>query len=221
MADAARPHDERQTAFGCLFSSYWKPLYRYARRRGKSPEDAEDLLQGFFACLLQTEGLKHVDREKGRFRAFMLSAFKHYMIREWKRGKRQKRGGRIAHLSLDWRDAETGLSLEVEDGDSPDKLFDREWALALLAKVLDEMEREEKDFSKWKQFLSLDRQRIAYAEIARQYGISEGAARVSVHRLRRRYKDRVRQKIAGSLMRPELVDDEMRVLFTSLTDNFS
>ncbi len=128
-------------ALGDLFATYWPPLYRYARRKGKSKEDAEDLVQGFLAHLVEVEALQKTDRTKGRFRTFLLGSFTHWMINEWKHAARDKRGGGIAPLSFDWNHAETGLSLEPADERSPDKLFDREWTLALLDTVLTKLAR--------------------------------------------------------------------------------
>lgn len=207
---------DAREAWGALFGIYWKPLYRYLRRTGKNEQDAEDLLQGFFAHLLEGDKLRLVDRERGRFRAFMLSALKNYTSNTWQREHCQKRGGFSPHLSLDWHDAETGLGIEPEDTRSPDRWFDREWAVALLDKVLDELEKEEPEFAKWKPFLSLSRDQLSYAEAAKEFGMSEGAARVAVHRLRKRYRQRVREEIAGTLADASMVDDEMRALFEAL-----
>ena len=141
VCEAARGGDaDGLEALGALFGSYWQPLYRYARRKGKSREDAEDLVQGFLAHLMQIDALREIDRARGRFRAFLLTSFNHWMINEWKHGTRQKRGGGIPALSFDWQSAETGLKIEVADERSPDRLFDREWALALLGKVLAQLE---------------------------------------------------------------------------------
>jgi RNA polymerase sigma factor (sigma-70 family) len=212
---------EARRALDDLFRIYWKPLYRYVRRMGKSPEDAEDLVQGFFGLLMAGDGLRLADRERGRFRAFLLAAIKNYMASEWRREHRQKRGGFAIHLSLDWQDAETGLTLEAEDKRSPDRLFDREWAIALLEKVLDDLEREEPEFTRWKPFLSMSRERLSGAEIARQFGMGEGAVRVAAHRIRKRYRERVREEIAGTLTEPSMVEEEMRALFSALTEDFS
>lgn len=222
VGEAARAGDtQAKEALGTLFGIYWKPLYRYARRTGHIEQDAEDLVQGFFAHLLEGDGLRLADRDRGRFRAFMLGALKHFMTNEWRNAHRQKRGGFAPHLSLDWRDAESGLGLEVEDPRSPDKWFDREWAMALLDKVLDDLERDEPEFARWKPFLSLGKDRLSYAEMADRFGMSEGAARVAVHRLRKRYRQRVRDEIAGTLADPAMVDDEMNALFSALAGEFS
>ena len=212
---------EARRALDDLFRIYWKPLYRYVRRTGKSPEDAEDLVQGFFGLLVSGDGLRLADRERGRFRAFLLVAMKNFVASEWRREHRQKRGGFAAHLSLDWQDAETGLKLEAADIRSPDRLFDKEWAMALLAKVLDDLEREEPEFARWKPFLSMSRERLPCADMARQFGMSEGAVRVAVHRLRKRYRERVRGEIAGTLTEASMVDAEMHALFSALTEDFS
>ncbi len=211
---------EARRALDDLFRIYWKPLYRYVRRTGKSAEDAEDLVQGFFGLLVEGDGLRLAGQERGRFRAFLLAAVKNFMASEWRREHRQKRGGFATHLSLDWQDAETGLKLEAEDTRSPDRLFDREWAMALLEKVLDDLEREEPEFTRWKPYLSMSRERLPGAEIAGQFGMSEGAFRVAVHRVRKRYRKRVKEEIAGTLTEPSMVDEEMRALFSALTENF-
>lgn len=211
---------ETRRALGDLCAIYWKPLYGYVRRTGKGPEDAEDLVQGFFEHLVAGHGLRLADRDRGRFRTFLLGALKHYMINEWRREHRQKRGGFATHLSLDWRDAEGALTLEAEDGRSPDRWFDREWALSLLDKVLDELEREEPEFARWKPFLSHGREQLPYAAIAADFGMSEGAARVAVHRLRKRYRARVRREIADSLTDPAMIEDEMQVLFQALSGDW-
>jgi len=222
VADASGPEDEgARRALGTIFKDYWRPLYRYVRRTGKSPELAEDLVQGFFVHLLEADGLRRADKERGRFRAFLLAALKNFMSNEWRRDHRQKRGGFSYHLSLDWQDAESGLGLELEDAHSPDIWFDRDWALALLDKVLNDMEQEEPEFGRWKSFLSLDRESLSYAEISKKFGMSEGAARVAVHRLRKRYRQRLREEIAGTLDDPSLVEDEMQALFAALADDCS
>jgi RNA polymerase sigma-70 factor (ECF subfamily) len=220
IRDAARGGDTAAVdALGALFLTYWPPLYRYARRQGKSPPDAEDLVQGFFADLLEQDGLRLADRDRGRFRMFLLGCLKNHMAGEWQRGHRQKRGGFATHLSIDWKHAETGLGLDPEDDRSPDKLYDRDWAMALLDKVLDDLEREENglDFARWKPFLSVSSGSLSYAEIAGRFGMTEGAARVAVHRLRKRYRQRLCEEIGRTLADVNLVEDEMRSLFAALS----
>lgn len=211
---------ESDRAVGDLFSIYWKPLYRYVRRTGKCAEDAEDLVQGFFEHLIISDGLHLADRDRGRFRAFLLGALKNFMISEWRKEHRQKRGGFAHTLSLDWREAETEFSFEIETNQSPDLLFDKEWATTLLEKVIMDLEREDSEFNQWKAYLSMSHERIPYAEMCKKFNMSEGAIRVAVHRLRKRYRQRVREEIASTLVEPTMVDEEMKVLFSALTENF-
>ena len=217
---AARADDSRLREEGLarVFKTYWPPLYRYVRRLGRSPADAEDLVQGFFAHLLEGSGLRLADRDRGRFRAFLLGSLKNYMASEWQREHRQKRGGFAPHLSIDGQDAESGLGLEpaADERERPDKLFDREWALALLDEVLARLAAEEPDFARWKPFLGMSSGKIAYAQIAAEAGMSEGAARVAVHRLRKRYRQRLKEEIARTLVSDEYVDEEMQALFGAL-----
>jgi len=220
VCDAARGGDTGAVeAMGALFETYWPPLYRYVRRTGRAAQDAEDLTQGFFAHLLQQNGLRLADRNRGRFRAFLLGSLKHYMANEWQRDHRLKRGGFATHLSIDWKDAETGLGLEPEDHRSPDRMYDRDWAMALLDKVLDDLAAEEKDldFARWKPFLSMSSAHLSYGEIAAEFGMTEGAARVAVHRLRKRYRQRLRDEIGRTLADEHLVEDEMQSLFAALS----
>lgn len=206
-------------ALEALFESYWQPLYRYVRRLGQPTHDAEDLVQGFFAKMLEHGSLRLADRTKGRFRAFLLGSLKNYMANEWQRAHRLKRGGFATHLSINWKSAETGLGIEPMDGRSPDLLYDRDWAVTLLDKVLDDLAKEEKalDFERWKPFLSMSSGQLSYAEIATQFGMTEGAARVAVHRLRKRYRQRLRDEISRTLAGDDLVEDEMRALFAALS----
>jgi RNA polymerase sigma factor (sigma-70 family) len=216
--EAARGGDaEAVAALGDLCGAYWAPLYRYVRRMGVGEADAEDLVQGFFARLLEKDGLRLVDRERGRFRAFLLGALKHYRANEWRRAHREKRGGFSPHLSIDWRSAETGLGIDPADRASPDLLYDRDWAVALLDRVLDEMARTERDFDRWKPFLGIRGEQLSYGEIAERFGLSEGAARVAVHRLRKRYRLRLRAEIARTLVDDGQVEEEMRALFAALS----
>jgi RNA polymerase sigma factor (sigma-70 family) len=223
VREAARGGDAQATAaFGSLFATYWKPLYRYARRKGKPKEDAEDLVQGFLAHLLEARAFRDVEPAKGRFRSFLLSSFHHWMINEWKHASRLKRGGGISPLSFDWADAESGLGPEPADGRSPDRLYDREWALTLLEKVLADLESacradgSAAQFERLKPCLTADSSRIPYAELAGQLGISEGAARVAVHRLRKRYRALLTGEIGRTLASPEAADEEMKALLEIL-----
>lgn len=223
VRDAARTGNPGATeAMGALCAAYWQPLYRYARRKGKSQEDSEDLVQGFLTHLVEAKALGNMDQSKGRFRAFLLAAFKYWMINEWKRGDRQKRGGGVLKTSLDWECAETGLKLEIPDERSPDRLFDREWALALLGKVLDDLEdacRSEgsgRQFDAMKSCLTADSSHIPYSALASELGMTDGAVRVAVHRLRKRYRHFLTAEITRTLASPEGMEEEMHSLFSAL-----
>jgi RNA polymerase sigma-70 factor (ECF subfamily) len=171
---------------------------------------------------MTADALRGTDRAKGRFRAFLLASFQHWMTNDWKHATREKRGGGIAPLSFDWESAESGLKLEIADERSPDRLFDREWAVALLDKVLHDLEAacdeegNSAQFERLKPCLTADSKGIAYAGIAADLGMSEGAVRVAVHRLRKRYRHLLADEIARTLASPEAVEDEMQSLFAAL-----
>jgi RNA polymerase sigma-70 factor (ECF subfamily) len=221
--DAACGGDvDARDALGSLFSTYWQPLYRYARRKGKSREDAEDLVQGFLGHLGSGKSLSGLDPAKGRFRSFLLVSFQHWIINDWKHASREKRGGGETPLSFDWQNAESSLKLEVADHRSPDLAYDREWAIALLDKVLRDLEGQAAaegnaaTFEHLKPCLTTDADRINYSSIAAVTGMGEGALRVAVHRLRKRYRHLIRDEIARTLASPDAVEDEMRSLFAAL-----
>lgn len=197
---------------------YWYPLYAYARRRGCSREDAEDLTQGFFARFLERNYLDGLSSDRGRFRAFLLAAFNHFLANEWNRERRQKRGGGEKPLSLDWDGAATRYELAPADGLSPDRLYDRAWVITLLERVLERLRAEcagdgrGEFFEHVRSFLTMDRGEIPYRGAAPQAGMSEGALRVAVHRLRRRYRELLRQEVAQTLSDPARVEEELAAL---------
>ena len=218
LAAGGKATPEADVALAELCRTYWYPLYAYVRRRGCSREDAEDLTQGFFARLLQRNYLAGVNSDKGRFRAFLLAALKHYLANEWDRAARLKRGGEAPHLSLDWQDADTRYAHDVTDPLSPDRAYDRAWAVTLLERVIgrleDENGREGKAllFATLKPFLTVGKKAIPYADAAAALTLAEPAVRVAVHRLRRQYRNLLRDEIAQTLADPAQVDAEMRAL---------
>jgi len=205
-----------------LCRTYWYPLYAYVRRHGHSREDAEDLTQGFFARLLEKNYLEGISNDKGKFRSFLLVALKRFMANEWDRANAQKRGGGMATLSLDWQDAETRYQINPADNLSPDKLFDRAWAVVVLERVImrlrDENVAEGKgeQYEQLKAFLMVGRGEIRYAEAAANLKMSEGALRVAVHRLRHRYRELLRSEVGQTLDNPLQADDELQALFGAL-----
>jgi RNA polymerase sigma-70 factor (ECF subfamily) len=215
---------QSEVALEELCRTYWFPLYAYARRQGHSREDAEDLTQGFFARLLEKQYLEGVTSEKGKFRAFLLMALKRFMANEWDHANRQKRGGGVTPLSLDWQDAETRYQINPSHELSPDKLYDRAWAMVTLERVItrlrDEHTAEGKasQYEQLKPFLMMVKSDLPYAQAAAALNMSEGTVRVVVHRLRRRYRELLRDEITQTLTDPFQADDELRALFSALTE---
>jgi RNA polymerase sigma factor (sigma-70 family) len=215
------PHSDQALAELC--NTYWYPLYAYARRQGRTKEDAEDLVQAFFARFLEKNYLEGLSAERGKFRAFLLASLKHFLANESDKANRQKRGGGIQHLSLDWQSADERYHLDPPDpAASPDRAFDREWALALLECVISRLREEcaaENNadlFEHAKAFLMAGREAIPYAQSAAKLGMQEGALRVAVHRLRKRYRELLRSEIAQTLENPAQVTEELRSLQAAL-----
>lgn len=220
MFTAGQRHTpQSDTALEQLCRTYWFPLYAYVRRHGHAKADAEDLTQAFFARFLAKNYLAGLSAERGRFRAFLLASLKHFLVNEWDKSQRQKRGGGVAHLSLDWQTADTKFQVAAVNEPSPDKAFDREWALALLAKVIERLQAEceaegrGKLFAQLKKFLMAGGGDSAQVEVARALGMEESAVRVAIHRLRKRYRVLLRDEIAQTLSDPAQVDAEMQALF--------
>lgn len=202
---------------------YWYPLYAYVRRRGRSPHDAQDLTQEFFARLLEHNWLAAANQERGRFRTFLLTAMERFLANEWDKVRAQKRGGGVRVLPLQFDTAETRFGAEPADTRSPEQAFERRWALTLLDEVLRMLEVEQRAEGKAEQFATLkqclvgDRASLPYDQIAQATGLSEGAVKVTVHRLRLRYRELLRAEIANTVATPDEVDAEMRHLFNVLT----
>ena len=219
LAAGKRHTPQSDAALEELCHTYWFPLYAYVRRRGHTKEDAEDLVQEFFARFLEKNYLAGLSAERGRFRAFLLAALKHFLANEWDKSQAQKRGGGAAHLSLDWQTADTKFQVAATNEPSPDKAFDREWALALLAKVIERLQQEcaadgkAKLFEQLKIFLSAGKGALSHTDAAKKLGMDETAVRVAVHRLRKRYRQLLRDEISQTLADESQVDEEMRALF--------
>ena len=205
-----------------LCQTYWYPLYAYVRRQGHTKEDAEDLVQTFFARFLEKNYLEGLSAQRGKFRAFLLASLKHFLANEWDKSQRQKRGGGVTHLSLDWQSADQRFHLDPPDPSSPDKTFDREWALALLERVIARLREEcaadgrTALFDQARGYLMVGEKTIPYAEAAESLRMDEGAVRVAVHRLRKRYRFLLRDEIAQTLDDPAQVAEELRSLQAAL-----
>ncbi len=209
---------QADTALEELCRTYWYPLYAYVRRRGYTHEDAEDLTQGFFARFLERNYLEGLSSEHGKFRAFLLASLKHFLANEWDRANAQKRGGATPNLSLDLQGADSRYQINIPDDLSPDKIYDREWALALLERVITRLRDEcaandqSRFFDQLKPFLTVDNAAVPYAQAAAGLNLAEGAVRVAVHRLRKRYRGLLRDEITQTLADPAQVEEEMRTL---------
>jgi RNA polymerase sigma-70 factor (ECF subfamily) len=217
LAAGQRRTPQADRALEELCRAYWYPLYAYIRRRGRTREDAEDLTQAFFTQFLEKNGLASVSAEQGRFRAFLLACLKHFLANEWDKSQAQKRGGGAAHLPLDWQTADIQYQATAGAA-SPDQAFDREWAVALLRLVIRRLEEEcgaagkTAEFAALKPFLMPGPSAAPYAQVAAALGWQEGTVRVAAHRLRKRYRELLREEIAQTLSRPEFIEEETRAL---------
>jgi RNA polymerase sigma-70 factor (ECF subfamily) len=207
-----------------LCRAYWFPLYAFARRQGHSPDDARDLTQEFFTHLLRTNALAQAGAEKGRFRSFLLASLKNLLANEWKKANRQKRGGGAVTFSLDDATAEERYQLEPADHLTPDKIYQRRWVETLLERVLTRL-REECDasgrtqrFEELKTFLLDDKGTLSLAEAAARLGLSVGAVKGVVHRLRQRYREIFREEVAHTVAKEEEIDGEIRCLLQALVE---
>ena len=221
-AGAAQDTDAR-SALAELCRTYWYPLYAFVRRQGRNPEDAQDLTQAFFARLIAKRDLAGVDRAKGRFRSFLLAAMKHFLANEWDKARALKRGGGAHVTSLDAGDAETRYLREPADPETPERIFERRWALALLDEVLRRLRADYASrgqaalFDGLKESLAGGGGAEGHAAAAHRLGMNEGAVKVAAHRMRRRYRDLLREEIVRTVDRPEEVDGELRHLFGVLS----
>jgi DNA-directed RNA polymerase specialized sigma24 family protein len=200
-----------------LCGAYWYPLYAYARWLGNNPHDAEDLTQEFFARLLQKNYLGAVEQERGHFRTFLLVVFKRFLSEQWRRGQAQKRGGREAAVPFDTELAECLYQNEPSAKLPADKLYEQRWALTLLEKTMGRLRAEFQaagktgEFDRLKDFLTAGKAEVSPS------GMTDGALRVAVHRLRKRFRHILREEIAHTVARAEDVDEELRHLLDALS----
>ena len=220
---AGRPKSASyQQALETLCQTYWFPLYTYIRRQGYDSHQAEDYTQAFFAGLLAREGLRLADPKRGKFRSFLLTSLKHFLSNERARARAKKRGGGRKVLSLDVENAESQYALEPRDELSPDKLFERSWALTVLARTMAHLQAEatstnkHKLFDHLKVYLTAEKSSVPYRDVAAELDMTEGAVRVAIHRLRRRYRELLRDEIAQTVTSDDQIDEEIRDLFAAL-----
>jgi DNA-directed RNA polymerase specialized sigma24 family protein len=205
-----------------LCQDYWRPLYAFLRRQGYDAHTAQDLTQGFFACLLERNDFALIDRERGKFRTFLLVSLKHFLSNERDLAMAKKRGGGALHLCFDTLSAEEGCGKEPADELTADQVFDRRWALSLLETVLGRLESEcqaagkQALFERLQGLLTGERSEATYAELAAQFGLTENALKVTVHRLRRRYRELLQEEIARTVATPDQIEEELRHLIAAL-----
>lgn len=219
-----RSTPESREALAALCESYWYPLYGFVRGQGFSADEAQDLTQEFFASILEKDLFDVIDPKKGRFRSFLLTACQHFLANQRDRAQAKKRGGGRTFISIDIASAEARYSSEhVTSPSAADRVFERRWALALLDQCLSRLRNEYESRGK-KHFFEVvcpflvgSKGVHPYSQIAAELGISEGALKVAVHRLRHRYRELLREEIGRTVDHPAQVDEEIRELFAALS----
>jgi RNA polymerase sigma-70 factor (ECF subfamily) len=215
---------EAAAALERLCSAYWYPLYAYVRRLGHTPQDAQDLVQDFFARLIEHNYLQLADRNRGRFRTFLLTSLQRFLVNEWKKLRARKRGGGAPVVSWDEEQTENRYLAERTEADTPELLFERRWALALLNQVLARLQAEFVEAGKLQQWDQLkvllwgEKTARPYAEVAVQMGLTQGALKVAVHRLKKRYRQLLRAEVARTVVSPAEVDEELRHLISVISN---
>ena len=205
-----------------LCEAYWYPLYAYVRRRVPDVSEAQDLTQAFFVELLEKNYVGTATPDRGRFRAFLLTAFKHFLSKQWEKAKAQKRGGGRAPISLDFDAADSSIRIEPESGLTAEQFYDQQWAITLLGQIMQRMEKEfdgdgkSQQFHELKGFIIGDHAGTTYAQAAEKLNMTEAAAKQAGSRMRRRYRELLREEIAQTVQGPNEVDDEIRNLFAIL-----
>jgi len=214
---------EAENALARLCQTYWYPVYAFFRREGRSPEEAEDLTQSFFAMLLEREDLARVHPAKGRFRSFLLASARNFLKNDWNRSRRLKRGGGAEVFSIQGMPAEQWYRLEPVDDSSADKLFDRRWAETLIEQSLMRLKEDCEAagqgvrFEVLREFVLGDSGEISYTEAGRRLGLSESAVTSAIHRMRKRFRELLRLEVSHTVENPGEVDAEMRDLLDVLS----
>lgn len=202
-----------RTALARLCEAYWYPLYAYVRRRGSDPDDARDLTQGFLTSLLERRDFENLQKERGRFRAFLLASLKHFLSNENERRLTQKRGGGVVLLSLTFDDAEGRYRFEPAEPATPESLYERRWALTIMERALGHLRKEWEvsgrgaEFDELKACLLGETPEGGYAAVAAKLDMSEGAVKTAVHRLKRKFKARLRHDILETVSDPADVEE--------------
>ncbi len=216
------PTQESHAALATLCEDYWYPLYAYLRRRGYQPAEAQDLTQGFLTQVIEKSTVQAADPSRGRFRSFLLASLNHFMAHQWRHDQAQKRGGATHTLSLDMDEGERRYDLEPADPLTPEKIYQRRWAMTLLDKAVEALRSDYEQagklpiFDTLKIYLGGQDSTVPYREIADQLDLTEGAVKVAVHRLRRRCRECLRREIAQTVASTDDIDEELRLLFLAV-----
>ena len=224
LAAGRRGSAQAEEALGRLCALYWYPIFAFVRRRGYSVDAAQDLTQSFFTRLIEKEDIGDADRNRGRFRTFLLTACQHFLSNERDRMLAVKRGGGCVPIPMDVALAEGRYQSSLGHSDTPERLYDRQWCLTLLTSVLDALQDEyaasgnDRQFKRFRGFLTMDEDVGTHADAAKELGMTTTAVKVAVHRLRRQYRDALRRQIAETVGSEEEIDDEMRYLLKTLGD---
>lgn len=219
ILEAARTDsDHSREAFGVFYADYWPPLCAYIRRRGYTPTDAEDLAQSFFKHLMEKESLAGLSRGPAKFRSFLLRSVDNFLANEWDRARAQKRGAGQLHLSWQQVVSESEQNEHLLDGATPETVFERQWVAVLLNRALEELAREcalggkQTLFAELQCHLQGDRSGTPYEEIGARLGMTAGAVKVAVHRLRQRFKELLRAEVLRTVASADEVEEELRYL---------
>ena len=222
LAAGADHSAQAERALAELCEDYWYPLYAYVRRRGHDADDARDLTQAFFARLLEKHGLTAADPARGRFRSFLLTSMKNFLTSEWRREATLKRGGQVETVSIDQEDAENRYRFEPSHQLTPEAIYERRWALALLERAITDVGKGYADrgkidvFDALKSYLGADQGSPPYGDLSRQLDQSEAALRTALSRLRTRWRTRLRELVAETVQEGTMVDDELNDLLRAL-----
>ena len=210
------PAPEAREALAELCETYWYPIYAFVQRSGFDQDEAQDLTQAYFACLLEKDFLDSVRPEAGRFRSFLLASLKHFLANEWDKQKAQKRGGHLRRVALTQEGAASLYGVELASHLTPEDVFEKKWAQTLFERALGSLQAEwdkrgkTEQFRLYEGFLTQNEAEHSYGELATRLAQSTGATRVAVHRLRRRYAKLLREEIAGTVADPSEIEDELR-----------
>ena len=222
LAAGERGSAGAEEALAHLCSLYWYPIFAFVRRQGHPTDEAQDLTQGFFTRLIEKGDLAGADRSRGRFRSFLLTACQHFLSNQRDRTRALKRGGGCLPVSIDVAAAEGRYERALAHSETPERLYERQWCLTLLAGVLVDLREEylaagrERVFDRLKDFLTADEGGGTHADAARDLGMTAAAVKVAVHRLRRRYREGLRRRVADTVESSEEIEDEIRHLFKTL-----